>query len=70
MAKDLVSKIMRWEAGEMSEKDTVRFFGQLVKSGMAWRLQGMYGRMAESLISQGYISKSGDVNRKKLKELV
>ena len=70
MVKDLVSKIMKWEAGEMSNKETVRFFGQLVKSGMAWRLQGMYGRMAISLINQGYISKSGDVNKKKLEELV
>lgn len=70
MSKDLVSKIMAWESGEMTAKQTVRFFGQLVKSGMAWRLQGMYGRTAESLIHQGYISRSGDVNKKKLGELM
>lgn len=69
MAKGLVTKIIAYESGMMPEKEIIKFFGQLVKSGMAWKLQGSYGRMAANFISQGYISKSGNVNRKKLKEL-
>lgn len=68
--RDLVDKVMAWEAGNMSDKDTVKFFAELVKSGMAWKLQGMYGRTAMSLIKQGYITKSGKVNKKKLETLV
>ena len=70
MGKDLVDKIMRWEAGQMSDVEMVKFFGQLVKSGMAWKLQGMYGRQAASLIEAGLIDSKGKVNKKKLKELM
>jgi len=68
--KDLVDKIIAWEHGELSDKDTVRFFAELVKSGQAWSLQGTYGRTAMSLIKQGYITKSGKINKKKLSELM
>jgi len=70
MAKDLVDKIMRWENGQMSDPEMVRFFGQLVKSGMAWKLQGMYGRQASRLIEAGLIDAKGKVNKKKLSELM
>jgi hypothetical protein len=68
--KDLVGKIMAWEEGRMSPKETVRFFGELVKSGMVWKLQGVYGRTAVRLIEQGYITNTGKVNKKKLESLV
>jgi len=68
--KDLVDKIIAWESGELSDKDTVRFFAELVKSGQAWSLQGTYGRTAMNLIERGYITKSGKINKKKLSELV
>lgn len=70
MGKDIVDKIMRWESGQMSDSEMVRFFGQLVKSGMAWKLQGMYGRQASRLIDAGYIDAKGNVNKKKLEELM
>ena len=58
---DTVNKIMQFESGTMEVNDTVDFFAELVKSGMAWTLQGSYGRGAKSLIDQGFISESGEV---------
>lgn len=61
---DLVTKIMQWESGEMSEKDTIEFFAELIKSGMAWSLQGCYGRTAHSLIENGIIDTKGEITQK------
>jgi len=70
MTKDLVDDIMKWESGQMNDKEMITFFSKLIKSGMAWKLQGMYGRMAMGLINQGYIDNEGKINKKKLKELL
>lgn len=61
---DLSTKIMRWESGEMSEKDIIEFFAELIKNGMAWSLQGCYGRTAHSLIVNGIIDTKGNITQK------
>ena len=48
-----VEDIMCFEDGAMDEEETIVFFQKLIDSGMAWRLQGSYGRAAMSLIEQG-----------------
>lgn len=58
---DLVDRIMRYEQGDMSDDETLSFFGELVRSGLAWQLQGSYGRMAVALIKAGKLSQSGEV---------
>jgi hypothetical protein len=55
MANDLVSQIMAYEDGQMSEDETIEFFQQLVNSGLAWQLQGSYGRMAKAMLDAGVI---------------
>lgn len=60
---DVVGLIMAWECGELSAEETVKFFGELVKNGMAWSLQGCYGRTAAGLIEAGYLNKQGKVLR-------
>jgi hypothetical protein len=50
---DLVSNIMLFEEGCMDDDQTVVFFQGLIDSGMAWTLQGSYGRMAARLIEEG-----------------
>jgi hypothetical protein len=52
-AGDTVSKIMAYENGELSDEETIQFFQELIDSGLAWRLQGSYGRMAQRLIEEG-----------------
>tara|TARA_R110000824_G_C15015096_1_gene657785 strand:+ start:272 stop:439 length:168 start_codon:yes stop_codon:yes gene_type:complete len=48
-----IDKIIQFEAGLMSEEEVVEFFQTLIDSGMAWKLQGVYGRTAQSLIDAG-----------------
>jgi hypothetical protein len=50
---DMVTKIMRYESGEMDGDEMVAFFQELIDSGFAWELQGSYGRTAQHLIDTG-----------------
>ena len=58
---DLLGAIMDWEAGELSNVDTLELFSALVENGQAWTLQGAYGRQATALIEAGYLTPSGVV---------
>lgn len=58
---DTVGMIMDYEAGEMDLEQIVNFFSHLVKTGMAWTLQGHYGRTARTLIDNGYLTEAGEV---------
>jgi hypothetical protein len=48
-----VNKIIRYEQNEMDEEEIIEMFQDLINSGMAWRLQGHYGRTAKALIEEG-----------------
>jgi len=50
---DNFDAMMAWEEGSLSEKDTVKLFQKLIDNGMAWRLQGCYGRQAMAFIESG-----------------
>lgn len=53
----LVDKIIAFEGGEMqTEEEVIELFQELVDTGMAWSLQGSYGRMARDLINMGYVT--------------
>ena len=60
--KDIIDYIMDYEMGNMSDLDTLKMFSELIKNGMAWNLQGHYGRMAKYLIQKDYINKNGEIN--------
>jgi hypothetical protein len=47
--RDLVSLIMAWEDGAMSHDEELEFFQSIVKTGLVYQLQGMYGRRAHAL---------------------
>lgn len=62
----LLDQIIAYEAGELSDLQTLRLFSFLVKSGRAWELQGSYGRTAQALISDGWLNKGGAINKTKV----
>lgn len=50
---NVVSRIMAYEDGELTHEEVVGLFQELINSGLAWSLQGHYGRMATALIESG-----------------
>lgn len=56
---DLTSKIIEFEGGSMNDEDTIELFQVLVDNGMAWTLQGFYGRIAKALIEAELIVDRG-----------
>lgn len=54
----LTSLICAYEAGELDEESTLELFQELVNTGMAWQLQGHYGRTAADLLRAGLISRA------------
>jgi len=54
----LLDKIMAYEDGRMTREEQIEFFQELIDSGMAWRLQGHYGRVAQSMIDHGLCRKA------------
>lgn len=52
---DVTGAIIDYESGQLSNEDTIELFQQLVDTGLAWKLQGHYGRMAQWLIENGNI---------------
>lgn len=53
---DMTVLIMAYEDGELDEMETVKLFQMLVDNGMAWKLQGHYGRTAMDLIDMGLVN--------------
>ena len=53
---DTTGLIIDYENGEISQEDFIRLFQHLVDTGLAWKLQGHYGRTAQALIEAGEIT--------------
>lgn len=47
--------IIAYEQNELGEEETIELFQELVNSGLAWQLQGHYGRTAKYLLEAGLI---------------
>jgi len=54
---DHVGAIMAYEEGELDRDGTVALFQHLVDTGLAWQLQGSYGRTAAAMIEAGLVSR-------------
>jgi len=49
-----IDSIIAYESGELDDLETIELFQKLIDSGLAWQLQGHYGRTAHALIDAGY----------------
>jgi len=52
---DLSTKLIEYEQDELSEEETIELFQELYDSGLAWNLQGHYGRQTYILLEAGMI---------------
>jgi len=50
---ELTERILSFEDGSLDEEETIELFQALIDNGMAWTLQGVYGRTAKRLIEAG-----------------
>lgn len=50
---DVTTFVMAYEEGEINYEQTVEGFQHLIDSGLAWQLQGHYGRTAMALLEAG-----------------
>lgn len=53
---DIVGQIIAYESGELDDDATIELFQHLVNTGMAWSLQGSYGRAAAAMIDAGVVT--------------
>lgn len=61
--KDITSRIIEYEGGEMLFIDTIELFSDLIKTGLVWSLQGSYGRMAMKFIEMKILDEHGNINQ-------
>lgn len=52
----MLVRMMDYEDGTLSNTETLTLFQYLIDTGLAWKLQGHYKRMANALIEKGLIS--------------
>lgn len=50
---DYLDQLVAYEGGQLNEEETIKLFQTLIDNGMAWKLQGHYGRIATNLIYRG-----------------
>ena len=50
---DILSLMLAYEDGQLTRREEIVFFQQIINNGLVWKLQGSYGHKAESLIMAG-----------------
>ena len=63
---DVIGAIEAYEFGLLDDDETVILFQSLIDSGLAWQLQGSYGRTAVALIEDGLCGASVVAHGKEL----
>ena len=52
-----IDSIIAYEQGDLDDEATISLFQDLINSGLAYKLQGSYGRTANQLIDEGYCTR-------------
>jgi len=58
---DITDKIIDYECGLLDDTGVLELFAELIRTGMAWQLQGHYQRVAYDLIDGDYIDTNGNI---------
>ena len=58
---NITDKIIAYECGDIDEAEVLELFAELIRTGMAWQLQGHYQRVAYDLIDGDYIDTNGNI---------
>lgn len=56
-ASNVGSFIIDFEEGNINDEGVIALFQYLLDSGLAWQLQGSYGRLTKQLLDNGYLIK-------------
>lgn len=54
---DVTGAIIAYEQDELDRSEVIELFQHLVNTGLAWSLQGHYGRTASALLEAGEITR-------------
>jgi hypothetical protein len=57
----LVDNIIAYESGQLSNNEVLELFSEIIKGNILHTLQGCYGRTAQALIEDGFISAEGKI---------
>lgn len=57
----LLDQLLDFEDGTLSDEETVKLFARLIRTGLAFTLQGSFGRTAAAFIESGRISPAGEI---------
>lgn len=64
--RELAQQLILFEEGKLDVDQTLDLFSVLIQNGMAWTLQGSYGRMARHLIDSGSLTSDGTITHEHL----
>ena len=56
-ATNVLEYITAYECGSITDEYYIALFQYLLDSGLAWKLQGSYGRTTVDLLNNGYLIK-------------
>ena len=65
---DLTGQIIDYENGDLDDDAIIELFQALIDNGMAWSLQGHYGRAAQMLIERGFCQPSSGIAKQKVED--
>lgn len=64
--REIAQQLLLFEEGKLDVDQTLDLFSVLIQNGMAWTLQGSYGRMARHLIDSGSLTSDGTITHEHL----
>ena len=54
--EEMINNLIRYESEGLNDAELIEFFQHLVDTKLAWSLQGHYGRTAQALIENGWVT--------------